>query len=506
MPQNPDTPPELVLVPEADPAASRRIRRHAAAGRLRKLYRGVYTSNLEVPAETIVLRHWQKIVGHLLPGGVLSYRSAFDARPYEGQLLVTLGSARRKLQLPGLTVHVHPGPGPRLDQPGNDVPYGSLYLASDARRFLENLTQGRGWPRRVLAQGEVETALDRILMIGGAQRLNQLRDHARQVAQDLQYQQQFKRLDGLIGALLGTQEARKLTARQALARAAGRPYDPARLEIFEALLAVLNAAPLADFADPAPLGQARENFAFFEAYFSNYIEGTTFTVEEAENIVFRGEIVESRSADAHDVLGTFNAAVASPWRDQPPQTADDFLYWLRGVNALVMQKRTDKRPGEWKDKPNQAGSTYFVMPDLVPGTLREGFERIQALTHPLARALLAMFVVTEVHPFIDGNGRTARLAMNAFLSAAGLSRIMIPTVYREDYLLPLKALSHHRSAEPLVSAMTRIQRWSAAFDYSAPRSELRKELARCNAFQEDLHHYRLVFPLQAGASGRNNLI
>jgi Fic family protein len=44
-----------------------------------------------------------------------------------------------------------------------------------------------------------------------------------------------------------------------------------------------------------------------------------------------------------------------------------------------------------------------------------------------------MFVVAEVHPFTDGNGRTARLAMNQFLTQAGLTRIIIPTVYRNDY-------------------------------------------------------------------------
>jgi hypothetical protein len=185
-----------------------------------------------------------------------------------------------------------------------------------------------------------------------------------------------------------------------------------------------------------------------------------------------------------------------PWRDRPPQTADEFLHWLRNVNALVMQKRADKKPGEWKDKANQAGSTFFVMPELVPGTLREGFERIAALGDPLARALMSMFVVTEVHPFIDGNGRTARLIMNCVLSAAGSSRIMIPTAYREDYLLPLKALSHHRNAEPLVGALARAQRWSAAFDYRLPRGEVRQALARCNAFEEDLQNYRLLFPLE----------
>lgn len=494
MPPDPDTLAELIIVDEGDPAAARRIRRMAADGRLRRLYAGVYTSNLDAPPESIVLRHWQSIAGYLLPGGVISHRSAFDGKPHEGALSITRGKTRRTLKLPGLTLHVLPGPGPRRDAPANDTPYGDLFISSDPRRYLENLTRGRGWSARVLPQEAVERLLDRVLMIGGDRRLNQLRDQAREIAAALGYPAQFKRLDVLIGALLGSHSAKHLTARQALARAAGLPYDPQRLEIFEALFTELNSSTLVEIADPASSGVARETFAFFEAYFSNYIEGTTFTVEEAEDIVFHGQIIENRDKDSHDVLGTFNAAALPPWRDRPPRAADDFLYWLRSVHALVMQKHTDKKPGEWKDEPNQAGSTYFVMPELVPGTLREGFARTVALAHPLARAIMTMFVVTEVHPFLDGNGRTARLAMNCVLSAEKLSRIIIPAVYREDYLLPLKALSHHREAQPLVSALSRIQRWSAAFDYGRTRSTLRGDLARCNAFQEDLRNYKLVFP------------
>ena len=192
--------------------------------------------------------------------------------------------------------------------------------------------------------------------------------------------------------------------------------------------------------------------------------------------------------------GFWVAIGAAPWRDRPPQNADEFLVWLQNVNALVMQKRADKKPGEWKENANQAGSTYFVVPELVVGSLREGFERIRALPHPLAQAIMIMFVVTEVHPFSGGNGRTARLAMNCMLSSRALCRIIVPTVYREDYLLPLKALSHNRIAEPLISALGRVQRWSAAFDYSLPRAQLRESLARCNAFQEDLRSYKLLFP------------
>jgi Fic family protein len=241
-------------------------------------------------------------------------------------------------------------------------------------------------------------------------------------------------------------------------------------------------------------GVARENFAFFESYFSNYIEGTTFLVSEAEEIVFEGKLIANRAEDSHDILGTFQAAMQSPWRDQPASTSDDFLAWLKNVNALVMQSRLDKQPGEWKDQNNQAGSTLFVAHELVQGTLKESFEQILALKDPLSRALMTMFVVAEVHPFKDGNGRTARLAMNCVLSAAGMSRIIVPTVYREDYLLPLKSLSNHADATPYIRAMSRIQAWTAAFDFSQPRHELHQALKRCNAFEEDLRNYWLVFP------------
>jgi hypothetical protein len=61
-----------------------------------------------------------------------------------------------------------------------------------------------------------------------------------------------------------------------------------------------------------------------------------------------------------------------------------------------------------------------------------------------------------------------------------------------------RRLSNNADAKPFVAAMARIQAWSAAFDYGAPRDRLRARLASCNAFEEDLKRYRLVFPEQAG--------
>ena len=51
-----------------------------------------------------------------------------------------------------------------------------------------------------------------------------------------------------------------------------------------------------------------------------------------------------------------------------------------------------------------------------------------------------MFLIAEVHPFADGNGRCGRIMMNAELVAANQARVIIPTVYRNNYLSGLKAL------------------------------------------------------------------
>ncbi len=105
-----------------------------------------------------------------------------------------------------------------------------------------------------------------------------------------------------------------------------------------------------------------------------------------------------------------------------------------------------------------------------------------------------MFVVAEVHPFLDGNGRTARLALNAILTQAGLTRILVPTVFREDYLLPLKALSRQADPEAYIRMLFRLQTWSAKLQYDQLREELHAQLTRCHAFQEDRNIYRLIDP------------
>src|SRR5205823_6347889 len=136
----------------------------------------------------------------------------------------------------------------------------------------------------------------------------------------------------------------------------------------------------------------------------------------------------------HDVLGTFRIVSDLTEMSRIPTNADEFEALLKDRHARIMEGRPDKKPGEFKTQGNQAGNTAFVIPDLARGTLEKGFEFLNALGEPLQRAIFMMFLVSEVHPFVDGNGRVARAMMNAELVATGQERIIIPTAYRTDYL------------------------------------------------------------------------
>jgi len=83
-------------------------------------------------------------------------------------------------------------------------------------------------------------------------------------------------------------------------------------------------------------------------------------------------------------------------------TPEEFLKIISYRHSILMNARSDKNPGLFKDKNNFAGSTAFVDFNLVKGTLIKSYDFYQALEHPFAKAAYIMFVISEVHPFWTG--------------------------------------------------------------------------------------------------------
>jgi len=335
---------------------------------------------------------------------------------------------------------------------------------------------------RTLSRGELEQRLDALLRTQGEGALNKLRDDARAIAPGLGLDAEYEALTDLIGAFLGTREA-KAESVIGKARVAGPPFDPDRIMLFETLFGALRDAIPTPRPASAQDDEAAANLAFFEAYFSNFIEGTEFSVGEAREIVFEGVMPPERPEDAHDVLGTFRIVSDMQEMSTLPASSEDFEAILRRRHATLMQARPDKNPGAYKTRTNQVGSTVFVAPELVNGTLERGFEFYRALEEPFQRAVFMMLLVSEVHPFTNGNGRTARTMMNAELVAAGQERIIVPTAYRTDYLGALKAFSKNGQAVPLIRTLNVAQRYTGMIDWHSFESA-RAMLDDTNAFAE----------------------
>jgi Fic family protein len=197
------------------------------------------------------------------------------------------------------------------------------------------------------------------------------------------------------------------------------------------------------------------------------------------------------------VLGTWKVVSGKREMSRLPRNIEELTAILNSRHARVMEGRPEQGPGRFKTEANRAGSTFFVAPELVSGTLAKGFEIYRSLAAPLHRAIFMMFLISEVHPFADGNGRVARIMMNAELVASGESRIVVPTVYRNNYLMALKALSQNGITGAVVRMLDFAQRYTSAVDF-ADLNRARFILERTNAFADpneaDARGISLILP------------
>lgn len=464
----------------SDAKSSPALSRAAKRGDVRRIARGIFTRDLLSPPAEIVRRSAFEVVGHLCPGAVISDRSALTAQPDAAGNLYVVHPRQRPLALPGLTIIPRAGHGPLADDA--PLPYG-VWIASRARAWLENLVSSRavkGRPARTLNRRELHDWIARTARVEGEEKLNAIRDRAREIAPELELTREFEELDKIIGAAIGTQQV-ETDSEPLRAAQRGERFAERRDEAFAILAAHLAARAPAPRPALASDAGRRALFPFFEAYFSNFIEGTEFTVDEAAEIVFDGRVPPNRPADAHDILGTFRLVSDEAEMRRVPRDLNELTTLLKQRHARILEGRPEKRPGEFKTRANRAGATEFVAPEYVIGTLARGLHHLRGLEDPFARAVMVMFIVSEVHPFDDGNGRTARVMMNAELAAGGETRILIPTAFRNEYLSGLRAMTHNREPGPLTRVLDFAQRYSAQLDLST-RESARRVLEATNAF------------------------
>lgn len=471
-----------IIFGSADSSISKQISKLLHEGKIRKIAPRIYSSNLTESAKDIVKRNLFQILGKLYPGAVLSHRSAFEFQPTKTDQIYLTYSYTKNVKLPGVTLSFLQGSKPIE---GDNPISGELYVSQKSRAFLENLQPARksGESSKCLPLNELEEKLEQIIRVNGDEEINKIRDKAQQIAEELNMQNEFDKLNKMISALLSTHTSKILSSPLAIARAFGFPYDPARLELFKKLFIKLQKTEFKNRPDKNTTPQSFRNFAFFESYFSNYIEGTVFEVDEAKQIVESNKPMAARNQDSHDVLGTYQLVSNEQEMSITPESTDHLIDILSYRHRILLGAREDKNPGLFKDKNNFAGTTAFVDFNLVKGTLIQSFDFYRNLEQPFAKAVYIMFILSEIHPFLDGNGRLARVMMNAEFVKGGQSKIIIPTVFRDDYIGTLKKLTKKGDCTSYINMLQRAQEFSATI-YGDNIQEMEKTLTKSNAFLE----------------------
>jgi fido (protein-threonine AMPylation protein) len=472
-----------IIFASSDKSISNQISKAEKEGKIRKIAPRIYTTNLRDSVEYIIKRHFFDILKWRFPAAVISHRSASELRPTEtGNFFITSNYTKRITDLKGITLNVMKGK-PALE---SDVNLGGIYVSSEWRWVLENMQVSRkkGSESKIFTIEYIEDKLEKIIIREGEEGINKFRDKVRTIANQLNFENEFNKLNTIISALLNTHDVKILSSTSAKARATGMPFDAKRIELLEILYNKLKDYYFPERADRNNSEDAFRLFSFFEVYFSNYIEGTEFTVEDARKIVDTGIVIPKRIKDSHDILGTFQIVSNSYEMNITPSTADELIQILKRRHlTMFLGRMEDVNAGEFKRQNNRAGNTEFVDYTLVEGTLRQGFKYYAALTDPMAKAVFMMFMISEIHPFTDGNGRISRIVGNAELFKNGQSRIIVPTVYREDYIMALKKFTNRKEPDAFIRVMDKLQHFSNNI-FGDNFDELNDYLKATNAYKE----------------------
>jgi len=205
---------------------------------------------------------------------------------------------------------------------------------------------------------------------------------------------------------------------------------------------------------PSVLARLRETLEVEWTYHSNAIEGSTLTLRETLLVLKDGLTVGGKSLREH--LEAINHQHAIHYVEELAASGKAITeHTIRSVHALALRTIDDQDAGRYRRGAVRIAGSDHVPPDpaAVPGLMRDFVNWLNspeaAALHPAERAALAHFRLVDIHPFTDGNGRTARLLMNLLLMRSGYPPAVIQVEQRPVYYDALDA-AHQGETRPFV--------------------------------------------------------
>ena len=199
--------------------------------------------------------------------------------------------------------------------------------------------------------------------------------------------------------------------------------------------------------------QIQEYYKIGLTYSSNAIEGNTLDLAETKVVLEDGLTISGKPMKDHlEAIGhaeAFNELLNLAKSGNITESA------IKNLHKLFYKKiDSDNARNYHKKSIIVTGSDVeFPKPDEIESKMQEFINKIPEMKqemHPVQYAAMLHIIFVNIHPFIDGNGRVARLLMNLALLQAGYNITIIPPIVRADYIRALQE-SNHNNFEPFIN-------------------------------------------------------
>ena len=235
----------------------------------------------------------------------------------------------------------------------------------------------------------------------------------------------------------------------------------------------------------------KQQFRIKGIYHSNAIEGNSLTIGETRMVVEQGLTLSGKTlrdqAEAKNLSHALDFMEHLASSSDIPITLSD----IRQIHSLILRDILDDHAGKYRDTEVRiSGSDYEPPPPhMVPQEMRELGDYVQFITSssneigqlPILAATAAHAWLARIHPFVDGNGRTARTLMNLTLIRNGYP---ICIIAREERLRYYDALEESQSANltPLLeliyeNVVESQEVWEQAADEQIHEKQRRAQIA-----------------------------
>jgi len=192
--------------------------------------------------------------------------------------------------------------------------------------------------------------------------------------------------------------------------------------------------------NPELIKQIKEYYRIGLTYSSNALEGNSITETETKIILEEGITIGGKTLREH--YETVGHGESHNLMLKMAESSDKFKFTedaIKELHDLFYYRINKSYAGKYREVPIiVTGSKHkFPNPDDVPNLMEKFINNLEKLCekkHPVECVALIHKEFIYIHPFVDGNGRVARLIMNLALVNKGFPIAIIPPITRNQYI------------------------------------------------------------------------